>query len=84
MIVGFASGHLPLIPANQLLVKRASAIGVWWGGEVNIQPQLTERLLSEVNQFLVDKKVKPHIGQIFPLTKVGIYLHCSLVMSIIF
>jgi NADPH:quinone reductase len=30
LIVGFASGKIPEIPANRLLLKRASAIGVFW------------------------------------------------------
>lgn len=30
LIVGFASGSIPAIPANRLLLKQASAIGVYW------------------------------------------------------
>ena len=31
VIVGFASGNIPNIPANRLLLKNASAIGLYWG-----------------------------------------------------
>ena len=30
LVVGFASGEIPAIPANRLLLKRATAIGVYW------------------------------------------------------
>ncbi len=31
LVIGFASGKIPQIPANLLLVKNISAIGVYWG-----------------------------------------------------
>jgi NADPH2:quinone reductase len=31
LVIGFASGTIPSFPANLLLLKEASAIGVWWG-----------------------------------------------------
>ena len=31
VVVGFASGNIPNIPANRLLLKNASAIGLYWG-----------------------------------------------------
>ena len=31
LIIGFASGDIPKIPANILLVKAVSAVGVYWG-----------------------------------------------------
>lgn len=30
LVVGFSSGKIPQIPANRLLLRRASAIGVYW------------------------------------------------------
>ena len=31
LVIGFASGDIPKFAANILLLKEASAIGVWWG-----------------------------------------------------
>jgi NADPH2:quinone reductase len=31
LVIGFASGTIPNFPANLLLLKEASAMGVWWG-----------------------------------------------------
>lgn len=69
-MVGFASGDLPKIPANQLLLRSASAIGVWWGGVANMMPDLAAQLQQEVHQLMLQRKISPHIGKTFPLTKV--------------
>ena len=39
VVVGFASGNIPNIPANRLLLKNASAIGLYWG-ELHIESQI--------------------------------------------
>ncbi len=31
LVIGFASGDIPSIPANQLLLREATVQGVWWG-----------------------------------------------------
>jgi len=31
MIIGFASGVIPKVPANRLLLKQASLMGIFWG-----------------------------------------------------
>lgn len=35
LVIGFASGEIPQIPANRLLLKRASAIGVYWNQDLD-------------------------------------------------
>ena len=35
LIVGFAGGEIPMIPANRLLLKRAAAIGVYWNHDTD-------------------------------------------------
>ncbi len=37
-IIGFAGGKIPKIPANILLVKSCSAVGVWWGSYATRNP----------------------------------------------
>ena len=38
LVVGFASGEIPKIPLNLLLLKGADAIGVFWGEAVKRDP----------------------------------------------
>ena len=47
LIVGFSSGNLPNLPAHLLLLKNASAIGVYWSHERN------PKMLAEIGRQLV-------------------------------
>jgi NADPH2:quinone reductase len=38
LVIGFASGDIPRLPLNLPLLKRASLVGVDWGGEIRANP----------------------------------------------
>ena len=40
LAIGFASGDVPQIPANILLVKNLTVIGFYWGGYRNFRPSV--------------------------------------------
>ena len=44
LVVGFASGDIPQIPANLLLVKNAAAVGFYWGSYRHHDPARACRL----------------------------------------
>jgi NADPH:quinone reductase len=47
LLIGFASGELPEIAANHLLVKNVSVIGFYWGGYLRFRPEaLTDSLAT--------------------------------------
>jgi NADPH2:quinone reductase len=60
LIVGFSSGEIPAIPANRLLLKRASAIGVYWSHERDaaLIADVTDRMVA----MCADGRLKPHVG----------------------
>lgn len=39
IIIGFAAGGIPQIPANLLLVKNTTLHGVFWGSYMQAQPR---------------------------------------------
>jgi NADPH2:quinone reductase len=47
-VVGFASGDIPRIPAEYLLVKNLSVIGVGFGGVVVEQPDLAQTVINDL------------------------------------
>lgn len=63
LIVGFTSGEIPQIPANRLLLKRASAIGVYWDHDRDAAMLIpvSERLAT----LLRAKAIRPHISATF-------------------
>ncbi len=48
LVVGFASGTIPSLPANQVLLRNRSVIGVDWGAWALGHPHANAELLAEV------------------------------------
>lgn len=68
LVIGFASGTIPSVPANIALVKSISVVGVHWGLFARKhQPQLHATNLSTLFDWLQKGLIKPHIGQRFSL-----------------
>ncbi len=71
IVIGFASGDIPQIPANHLLVKNIDAIGFYWGGYMKWAPDRLAKSLGELMHMYGDGQIKPHIGAIRPLDQAG-------------
>ena len=69
LAIGFASGQVPQPPANHLLVKNCSVIGLYWGAYLQRNPELMHRSLSELLDWYTQGKLKPHVSQTFPLER---------------
>jgi len=67
IIIGFAGGKIPKIPANRLLIKSASAIGLYWGEYAFINPTLIGDSFAKLMNLYEENKLKPKIGKIFKL-----------------
>ncbi|MBA2400877.1 MAG: zinc-binding dehydrogenase, partial [Bradyrhizobium sp.] len=67
LVVGFSSGEIPAIPANRLLLRRASAIGIYWNHDRDAE------MLARVTRRLIDLleagTVTPHIGDTFAFSQ---------------
>lgn len=67
LVIGFASGTVPQIPANLLLVKNISVMGLYWGGYLTFAPDVLTASLSEVMALYAAGRISPHIGATYPL-----------------
>lgn len=67
LTIGFASGKVPQIAANHLLVKNINVIGFYWGGYLKFKPQVLTDSLAQLSQFYADGKLHPHISHTLPL-----------------
>jgi NADPH2:quinone reductase len=65
-IVGFASGRIPSIAANRLLLKNASAVGCFWGNHVMRHPTYLAETQNALNGLLAQGKLKVQIGSQYP------------------
>ncbi len=67
IVIGFASGDVPQIPANIILVKNITVIGFYWGGYLGFEPQALTESLAELMSWHAEGKLHPHISHILPL-----------------
>ena len=65
--IGFASGKIPKISANRLLLKSSSALGLYWGQYAFINPELIGKSFKNLMKMYKQKKLKPQIGKIFKI-----------------
>ncbi|HSO43042.1 MAG TPA: NADPH:quinone oxidoreductase family protein [Rhodospirillales bacterium] len=67
LIVGFASGDVPQIPANILLVKNIAAIGYYWGAHKTVKPAWMRASFEELLSWLAAGTLNPLVSQTFSL-----------------
>ncbi len=64
LVVGFSSGQIPQIPANRLMLRRLSAIGVYW--DTIHDSEMLARTTERLSELVASGAIKPHVGAIFP------------------
>lgn len=67
LVVGFASGDIPRLPLNLLLLKGASAVGVFWGDAVRRDPDCHRANMVQLMDWIASGKLNPRIDKVFPL-----------------
>ncbi|WP_227270095.1 NADPH:quinone oxidoreductase family protein [Roseobacter weihaiensis] len=65
--LGFASGEVPQIPANHLLVKNLTVIGFYWGGYTRVNPKVLTDSFAVLIDWYAAGKLKPHVSKVLPL-----------------
>ena len=67
LTVGFASGSIPELPSNRLLLKEGSALGVFWGEAAKRDPALLREVHAALLTLYRAKQVAQLIGARFAL-----------------
>ena len=69
LTIGFASGEVPQIPANHLLVKNLSVIGLYWGGYLKFRPEVLTESLATLLRWHEEGRLRPHVSHTLPLAR---------------
>ncbi|MGH6945295.1 MAG: NADPH:quinone oxidoreductase family protein, partial [Geminicoccaceae bacterium] len=69
LIIGFASGEIPQIPANRLLLKNAAAIGFYWGSYRRHDPARVHAAFEELLRWHGEERIHPHVSKVLPLER---------------
>lgn len=69
LTIGFASGDVPQIPANHLLVKNLAVMGLYWGGYLKFRPEVVTDSLRTLFDWYAAGRIKPHVSHVMPLDR---------------
>jgi len=69
VVIGFAGGSIPKIPANILLVKNVSVHGLFWGAHLVHDPQRMMASANQLIQWWLAGEITPHVGLRVPLAE---------------
>jgi NADPH:quinone reductase len=69
LVIGFASGRIPELPANLVLLKGCSVVGVHWGAFVEKEPFVFLSNMKELFAWVLEGKLKPLVSETFPLAR---------------
>lgn len=67
IVMGFTSGRIPTIPANLVLLKNCSILGVYLGGWISRDAEGAARLNRELAELAAQGRLRTHISRRFRL-----------------
>jgi NADPH2:quinone reductase len=67
LVIGFAGGRIPSIPANRILLKDMSVVGVFWGSYARRHPGFVGEAQDELARLYSEGKINPVVGRKYPL-----------------
>lgn len=67
LVVGFASGTIPSIPLNLVLLKGCQIVGVFWGRFAMQEFDRNMANTMQLVQWYREGKLRPHIDRVYPL-----------------
>lgn len=71
LVVGFASGAIPQMAANLVLLKGAAVLGVFWGAFAQRQPEDNAANFRQLFAWHAEGKLKPLVSKTYPLAEAG-------------
>lgn len=69
LVLGFASGEIPRIPLNLVLLKGCEIVGVFWTSFVEREPERHRANTALLLEWCKEGKIEPHIHATFPLAE---------------
>ena len=71
LVIGFATGTIPRVPFNLILLKSCQVVGVDWGGWTGRDPGGNRVLVAELGELIASGKLRPAPPKAFPLEEAG-------------
>lgn len=71
VVVGFTSGRIPVAPANHVLVKNYSVVGLHWGQYRTRAPHVVAAAHAELERLYAAGQIAPFVSQTYPMTELA-------------
>jgi NADPH2:quinone reductase len=68
LVVGFASGDIPKIPLNLVLLKGCQIVGVFWGQFAMREPQKNRAHAHQIFSWIAEGKLHPAVDVVLPFS----------------
>lgn len=82
LVIGFAAGRIQSVPANLVLVRGISIVGVDRGAEARRNPTLLADGLAEVLRWWRNGRLRPIVGRVFPLGEAAAAMQAMLARQV--
>eukprot|EP00929_Paragymnodinium_shiwhaense_P010341 TRINITY_DN114943_c0_g1_i1.p1 TRINITY_DN114943_c0_g1~~TRINITY_DN114943_c0_g1_i1.p1 ORF type:complete len:342 (-),score=81.24 TRINITY_DN114943_c0_g1_i1:252-1277(-) len=69
LVVGFAGGTIPKLPANMALIKGFSLVGVRMGAQLGLQPHLEQEMMTSLLSMAKDGNLQPYVSATYPMER---------------
>jgi len=69
LVIGFASGDMPKLPMNLVLLRSYDVRGVYWGAWTARDPQGHRENMAQLVSWCADGKLSAHVHAVYPLAE---------------
>jgi NADPH2:quinone reductase len=69
LVIGFASGRIPSIAANRILLKNIAVVGVYWGRQTERRPESLAETQAAILEMYRNGAVRPVVSRSYPLAE---------------
>ena len=71
LVIGFASGRIPELPVNRLLLRHLDVVGVNYGGMLPVDETFAARAAEELMGWVREGRITPAVGARYPFEEGG-------------
>lgn len=71
LVIGFASGEIPKLPLNLVLLKGCQIVGVFWGSFAMREPARNRAHAEQIFAWVAEGKLEPAIDAALPFSQAG-------------
>jgi NADPH2:quinone reductase len=70
LVIGFASGVIPSVQANRILLKQIAVVGLHWGAHAEKEPAKIPQIFASLFDLYRAGRIRPVVFATYPLEEV--------------